>query len=222
MSNKELNEELYPLNLLNALADGEWDDAVPEDIEGTLEYVFCTLLERERKVIHLRYKEKRTYVEIGKLLGVVTERIRQIDANAIRKLRNPQRLMLIKTGVKAAITNSTAAAKESEFTKRVENATAAIEGVAAMLGTILGNSDTERMSNIRSNYSLSKSLESLDLSVRSYNALSRAGVRTLEDIVKMRPDELRKIRNLGSHSYNEIVMRLHEKGLSLAGEKAVK
>ncbi|MDO5397554.1 MAG: DNA-directed RNA polymerase subunit alpha C-terminal domain-containing protein [bacterium] len=222
MSNGIINEEVYPLNLLEALAEGEWEDAVPDDIEGTLEYVFYTLKERERLVVNLRYKEKKTYVEIGKLLGICTERVRQIDCMAIRKLRKPQRYMLIKLGVKAAITSSTAAARESEFSQRMESAMISIEGIADMLGTILGNSDMKQVSNMCSKYNLRKNLESLGLSVRTYNCLSRAGVKTLEDIVKMNPAELRKIRNLGPQSYNEVAMRIHEKGLCLAGEKSMK
>jgi DNA-directed RNA polymerase alpha subunit len=58
-------------------------------------------------------------------------------------------------------------------------------------------------------------LEELDFSVRTYNCLRRAGINTLGEIVSKTSDELAKIRNLGRHSLNEIVMTLEKYGFSL-------
>lgn len=56
-------------------------------------------------------------------------------------------------------------------------------------------------------------IEFLDLSVRSYNGLNKAGIRTLGNLADMTKDEVSKIRNLGKKSLREITMKLHEQGL---------
>ena len=58
-------------------------------------------------------------------------------------------------------------------------------------------------------------LEDLDLSVRSYNCLKRAGIDTLEDIVQKTKEDMIKIRNLGRKNLEEIEWKLHEFGLVL-------
>ena len=58
-------------------------------------------------------------------------------------------------------------------------------------------------------------LEALELSVRTYNILKRAGVGTIEQLVGRSQNEVIRIRGMGSRSYNEIVEHLEARGLSL-------
>ena len=58
-------------------------------------------------------------------------------------------------------------------------------------------------------------LEDLELSVRSYNCLKRAGIKTLGDIADKTPEDMMHIRNLGRKSLEEVLAKLHEYGLSL-------
>ena len=62
--------------------------------------VLNTLDDRERKIITLRYgigtKQPLTLEEVGNILGLTKERIRQIETNTLRKLRNPVRQMMLK------------------------------------------------------------------------------------------------------------------------------
>ncbi len=64
-------------------------------------------------------------------------------------------------------------------------------------------------------------IEELDLSVRSYNCLTRAGLRTVADVIGKREDELMKIRNLGRKSLEEVMEKLEEFGFSLSEENDV-
>ena len=58
-------------------------------------------------------------------------------------------------------------------------------------------------------------LEALELSVRTYNILKRAGIDTIEQLVGRSQNELTRIRGMGYRGYSEIVERLEARGLSL-------
>ena len=62
---------------------------------------------------------------------------------------------------------------------------------------------------------LEMSIEELDLSVRSYNCLKRAGINTVEDLANKTEDEMMKVRNLGRKSLEEVLNKMAELGLSL-------
>ena len=62
---------------------------------------------------------------------------------------------------------------------------------------------------------LGMSIEELDLSVRSYNCLKRAGINTVEDLANKTEDEMMKVRNLGRKSLEEVLNKMAELGLSL-------
>ncbi len=63
---------------------------------------------------------------------------------------------------------------------------------------------------------LEMTIEELDLSVRSYNCLKRAGINTVEDLTNKTEDDMMKVRNLGRKSLEEVVQKLEAMGLSLA------
>ena len=58
-------------------------------------------------------------------------------------------------------------------------------------------------------------IEELDLSVRSYNCLKRAGINTVEELTKRTEQDIMKVRNLGKKSLQEIKEKLEALGLSL-------
>ena len=62
---------------------------------------------------------------------------------------------------------------------------------------------------------LEMTIEEMDLSVRSYNCLKRAGINTVEDLTNKTEDEMMKVLNLGRKSLDEVLGKLHEVGLSL-------
>ena len=63
---------------------------------------------------------------------------------------------------------------------------------------------------------LSMSIEDLELSVRSFNCLKRAGINTVEQLTNKTPDDMMKVRNLGKKSLDEVLLKLKELGLSLS------
>lgn len=181
----------YPDNLLYALFDRDWEYPRPTDFDGSLEYVLHSLTERERRVLDFRYKDGLTYEEIGKRECVTRERIRQINAKSFRKLRHPGRLNYLKYGVSGVIAWKTESAREA--------------ALASLPKLDIKPEDI--------------TLEELELSVRSYNCLKRAGMSTLRDVAEMTFDELCHVRNLGKKSVDEICAVLTKYGIKLNGKK---
>ena len=62
---------------------------------------------------------------------------------------------------------------------------------------------------------LEMSIDELELSVRSYNCLKRAGINTVQELCSKTPDEMMKVRNLGRKSLDEVLEKLKELGLKL-------
>ena len=62
---------------------------------------------------------------------------------------------------------------------------------------------------------LEMTIEELDLSVRSFNCLKRAGINTVEDLINKSEDDMMKVRNLGRKYLEEVVYKLNSLGFSL-------
>jgi len=62
---------------------------------------------------------------------------------------------------------------------------------------------------------LEMSIDELELSVRSYNCLKRAGINTVSELTNKTPDEMMKVRNLGRKSLDEVLAKLKELNLEL-------
>ena len=67
------------------------------------------------------------------------------------------------------------------------------------------NEDKDRITEMQ--------IEELELSVRSYNCLKRAGISTVGELCNKTQDEMMKVRNLGRKSLDEVVEKLSEMGL---------
>ncbi|WPS54185.1 DNA-directed RNA polymerase subunit alpha [Streptococcus sp. S1] len=66
---------------------------------------------------------------------------------------------------------------------------------------------------------LERTIEELDLSVRSYNCLKRAGINTVYDLTEKSEAEMMKVRNLGRNSLEEVKIKLADLGLGLKNDK---
>ena len=66
---------------------------------------------------------------------------------------------------------------------------------------------------------LEMSIEELELSVRSFNCLKRAGIATVEDLTNKTEADMMKVRNLGKKSFDEVTAKLHSLGLDFANDE---
>ena len=62
-------------------------------------------------------------------------------------------------------------------------------------------------------------IEELDLSVRSFNCLKRAGINKVEDLINKSEEDMMKVRNLGKKSLDEVVAKLRSLGFDLRKEE---
>lgn len=66
---------------------------------------------------------------------------------------------------------------------------------------------------------LEMTIEELDLSVRSFNCLKRAGINTVEDLINKTEDDMMKVRNLGRKSLDEVINKLASLGFTLSASE---
>lgn len=199
--------DIYPLNLAKAIFDSE-EEARKVYIQGIYN-ALATLTEREQGVLICRFQRKLTLEQTGKEYGITRERIRQIEAKALRKLRHPTRANMLKsvpyTELQAERAEYYKLQNEYEWLKK------AFESLIAQKaepGVIMPEHATL----------LEQPIETLDLSVRSYNCLRRANKNTLGDIAEMYEHELMAVRNLGRKSFCEVIEKLKEYGVRLKGQ----
>lgn len=111
-------------------------------------------------------------------------------------------------------TNGTMSAREvvSLSAKIIQDHTMLfVELVENMAGTdILVTRKEDKQNKV-----LETSIEDMDLSVRSYNCLKRAGINTVEDLTKKSREDMLKVRNLGLKSLEEVIQKLESYGLGL-------
>ena len=65
---------------------------------------------------------------------------------------------------------------------------------------------------------LEMTIEELDLSVRSFNCLKRAGINTVQDLISKSEEEMMKVRNLGKKSLEEVIAKLRSLGFDLTSD----
>ncbi len=94
-----------------------------------------------------------------------------------------------------------------------------IEHFELFLDLAAGVSETESILSEKSNNEKEKvldlTIDELDLSVRSFNCLKRAGINTVEDLINKSEDDMMKVRNLGRKSLEEVIAKLDSFGFTL-------
>lgn len=147
-----------------------------------------------------------TLREIGEEYDLTGERIRQIIAKAKRKLRHPSRMTLMK------------AVQFKTYNNAVEmynNIRQEYEVMRRTISEVNNTKPKEVMLQAKRRVVIRTPLEELGLSVRSLNALQRAGKRTLEDVIRLSREELLSLKNIGHTSIEDIEAAIARYGLKL-------
>ncbi len=98
-----------------------------------------------------------------------------------------------------------------------------MEHLELFLDLAEGVSETESIMAVKSDNEKEKvldlTIDELDLSVRSFNCLKRAGINTVEDLIYKTEEEMMKVRNLGRKSLEEVIAKLNSFGFTLKKEE---
>ena len=193
---------------------------IPTDINEQVESAIESLNEQEQKVIFYRYKDQQTLEECGKILGVHKERIRQVQAKALRKLRHPSKSRTLRFGnefqkrlneIRSQISEDRLSEKIIYYKDEVErkkelNDTKALLELKEKIENILAGKNEDVVDESRKEYGVwGTQIDNLGLSVRAYTCLRRAGINTYGDLREMTADRMLKVRNLGRKSLCEVI-----------------
>ena len=203
------DERLYSDILGIPLCSKELTEAMPQDAEETLSYILETYLTpREQQVIKELYEEGKTQESVGSALGVTKQRVSQIQAKALRKIRCRIRHELphgLETVKRATVLWEHQ--KEDAIAKLVEQRKVLDEDYSRAIKDVLVR--TGRIP-----------LEAVGFSARAYNVLRFNGVETLADVLSIQTqDELLRFKNCGKRTVDEIVGMVHSFGYAMAWER---
>lgn len=198
--------DVYPYNLALCIC-GDEANAVDLSVYGISDVLF-TLTERERRVILSRFKDKLSLEKVAIANNVTRERIRQIEAKALRKLRHPSRIAKMRAYTYADVI------KNAEERNELRHENTELKKVLRMYT----NKKIDKSELLALTQAADVSLlniEELELSIRSFNCLKRKGVNTVGDLLGLTISDLQTIRNLGQKSMSEILSALDKRGLKL-------
>ena len=199
-----MKKKEYPENLLAQVFVNGLPTDLPDDITLVLEYIIQkTLTEREGRVLDMRYKRYMTMAAIGEEYGLRAERIRQIEAKAVRKLRHPSRSKYILMGMEGYINYSRDTAVEERLREYKKEIISLEKKIAELTDT-----EYEEEKNELENAPLAE----LDLSVRTFNILYRAGYSTVKELLDADAEKIVSLPNLGLKNFSDLIDVLSEKG----------
>lgn len=194
----------YPQNLLSQVFVNGLPTDLPDDVALVLDYIIQkTLTEREGRVLDMRYKRYMTMAAIGEEYGLRAERIRQIEAKAVRKLRHPSRSRYILMGMEGYINYSRDSAVDERLREYKKEIVTLEKKIAELTDT-----EYEEEKNELENAPLAE----LDLSVRTFNILYRAGYSTVKELLDADAEKIVSLPNLGLKNFSDLIDVLSEKG----------
>ena len=199
-----MKKKEYPENLLAQVFVNGLPTDLPDDITLVLEYIIQkTLTEREGRVLDMRYKRYMTMAAIGEEYGLRAERIRQIEAKAVRKLRHPSRSRYILMGMEGYINYLRDTAVDERLREYKKEIVTLEKKIAELTDT-----EYEEEKNELENAPLAE----LDLSVRTFNILYRAGYSTVKELLDADAEKIVSLPNLGLKNFSDLIDVLSEKG----------
>lgn len=199
-----MKKKEYPENLLSQVFVNGLPTELPDDVALVLEYIIQkTLTEREGRVLDMRYKRYMTMAAIGEEYGLRAERIRQIEAKAVRKLRHPSRSKYILMGMEGYINYLRDTAVDERLREYKKEIISLEKKIAELTDT-----EYEEEKNELENAPLAE----LDLSVRTFNILYRAGYSTVKELLDADAEKIVSLPNLGLKNFSDLIDVLSEKG----------
>lgn len=188
-------QQLFPLNVYQKLGIAETE--IPLDAVQTLYYLLSTFYhvspqrdfgtsERNTDIFMLSFRDNECYDKISRKYGITSARVGQIIQRIMLRLSERKDVLIL--GIE-------------EYTNKINLEK---DRIIFCKSKISSRNDNELLAKVK--------IKDVGLSVRTFNALSRAGIKTLYDIVILESTGLKRIKNIGRHGYNEIVSKLIEYG----------
>ena len=196
-----INDE-FPLNFIKFLNDDNTEDfniEITDDMRYGVLYLISKLDPREQQIVKQRFIERKTFAEIGEIVSVTQERVRQILVHVGREIKTPLNWRFIRYGIEGYINHISKSQYELGYKEGYD---------MAMLEIEKGKNVIEKEEL------LSRPIESLKLSVRSHNGMIKKGCTLISDVVNMTSDDIEGIRNFGFKSATEIANKLEAFGIT--------
>ena len=210
-------EAPYPYNLLDAVIDPHgkeyWEVPLSEDQYAGLCAVLSSLSDREQRALHLYFAENKTLEKTGNEFGITRERARQILARALRRMRHPRCLSLIRYGAKG-LEKKKELEVRAKGLERTEEQIDELEESLIRRRTVLEQLEEGlngvALPKVRGSI-YNREIEDLDLSVRSYNCLKRANCDTIGDVCELaKSGKMSIVRNFGRRSLTEVLAKIRD------------
>ena len=209
----------WPHDLIDEILDYDDTKGVIYDYPQIAKYFITnwdivkkSLTPREERMLELRYEEGKTLEEIAKIYGITRERVRQIIAKGIRRLKHHSRTNIL-------FKDNERITERDSLIKQIDNEI--LELRKKLKYYQKANLKLELPEEIQNEVSSNVRIEDLDLSVRSFRCLKRAGIEFVSEITEKTEEELLKIRNLGRKSVKEIKQKLKQMNLSLKSSGSI-
>ena len=174
---------------------------MPQDILGTIAYLLADMDKRTAEVLRLRYQQHKTVREIAHDVARTEERVQTLIAEGIATLRTPAALRMLEDGAAKFFAREAEGAYQC-LAEKTENADTLHSGIMPT-------------GHIYDAISSDAPIDDLDLSVRAWNCLKRAGIDTVGQLVQRDFESLLRVRNLGKKCAEEIKDKLTANGLRL-------
>ena len=190
-------------------------DAMPVDVIETIDEALDDMLHDESRYVKARarilmlyYRDRLTYHDIGYLMDRSAETVRTTINKALRDMRITS--PYINLGKRQKINEKRVAQQLDQ--KNLKLIRLAISRIQNEMTPESSTDESPNIEPIKPKISIDTDIMDLDLSVRTVNCISRAGIHTVRDIFKRSKTDIAHIRNLGRKSYDELIDKLEELG----------
>lgn len=187
-----------------------------ENMQNALDEIMDTLTEREVKVLLYRFGylgEFYSLRDAGHKLGCSGELVRLVERKALRKMRHPSRSRRLRSkfpehGIYFEKAEGAIDYKQIIF-KELDKYIRGDKYRFDFLDKIMEKNNISVSCPISANYEMI-SIDDLELSVRAYNCLKRAGINTLGDLLSKSAEDMMNVRNMGRKCLEELIRLIKE------------